>query len=180
RHTRFSRDWSSDVCSSDLADYIPTAGTQISAGTGRIQVGSEFNDSETWQTFFENQLDISTFAGQTMRLVFEWRNDSSGGTQPPAAIDNISLEIPACPAPMALATTNVNSDSVDIRWTAGDAETGWNVSWGAPGYTPGVDGLGTDTASTTSYQISGLTRQTSYVVYVHADCGNGDLSSWAS
>src|SRR5690554_6596720 len=161
------------------ADYIPTAGTQISAGTGRIQVGSEFNDSETWQTFFENQLDISTFAGQTMRLVFKWRNDSSGGTQPPAAIDNISLEIPACPAPMDLATTNVNSDSVDISWTAGDSETAWNVSWGAPGYTPGVDDLGTDTASTTSYQIAGLTPQTSYDVYVQADCGNGDLSSWA-
>ncbi|HLV13536.1 MAG TPA: GEVED domain-containing protein, partial [Xanthomarina sp.] len=106
-------------------------------------------------------------------------NDSSGGTQPPAAIDNISLEIPACPAPMDLATTNVNSDSVDISWTAGDSETAWNVSWGAPGYTPGVDDLGTDTASTTSYQIAGLTPQTSYDVYVQADCGNGDLSSWA-
>src|SRR5690606_39970326 len=26
RHTRFSRDWSSDVCSSDLADFLLVAG----------------------------------------------------------------------------------------------------------------------------------------------------------
>src|SRR5690606_5236412 len=26
RHTRFSRDWSSDVCSSDLSRVVPTAG----------------------------------------------------------------------------------------------------------------------------------------------------------
>src|SRR5690606_31910458 len=29
RHTRFSRDWSSDVCSSDLDFYSPKAGTMI-------------------------------------------------------------------------------------------------------------------------------------------------------
>jgi hypothetical protein len=28
-----------------------------------------------------------------MRLVFEWTNDSSGGTQPPAAVDNIVLRV---------------------------------------------------------------------------------------
>lgn len=33
----------------------------------------------------------SSFAGTTQRLVFMWSNDGSGGTQPPASIDEISL-----------------------------------------------------------------------------------------
>ncbi len=33
----------------------------------------------------------STLAGTTFRLIFGWRNDGSGGTQPPASIDEISL-----------------------------------------------------------------------------------------
>lgn len=32
-----------------------------------------------------------SYAGTTFRLIFVWKSDTSGGTQPPAAIDNISL-----------------------------------------------------------------------------------------
>ena len=38
-------------------------------------------------------LPASIFSGKTIRLVFTWRNDSSGGTQPPAAIDDINISI---------------------------------------------------------------------------------------
>ncbi len=33
----------------------------------------------------------ASLAGTTFRLIFSWKNDGGGGTQPPAAIDNISL-----------------------------------------------------------------------------------------
>lgn len=33
----------------------------------------------------------SSLAGTTFRLIFSWKNDGSGGVQPPASIDNISL-----------------------------------------------------------------------------------------
>jgi hypothetical protein len=134
------------------SNYSPTAGTQISADTGRIQVGGGFNNASTWQTYSNTQLDVSTFAGQTMRLVFEWRNDSSSGTQPPAAIDNILLEIPTCPAPMDLVATAIGTDTANISWTAGGTETAWNISWGAPGYTPEIDDLGNDISATNSFE----------------------------
>src|SRR5690554_887427 len=156
-----------------------TAGSQITAAADRIKVGSDLNLGSGWTTYQNTTLDLSTFAGQTMRLVFEWRNDFSSGAQPPAAIDNISLEIPTCPAPLDLMADAIAATTADVSWTAGDAETAWNISWGASGYTPGVDDLGTDTASTTSYQLAGLTPQTSYDVYVQADCGSSDLSNWA-
>src|SRR5690606_40664792 len=48
RHTRFSRDWSSDVCSSDLRDfywYSPTLKRQLENVTGDILV-SPANEGE--------------------------------------------------------------------------------------------------------------------------------------
>src|SRR5690606_40657350 len=39
RHTRFSRDWSSDVCSSDLGDEEPAVGAGHPAGEGEVERG---------------------------------------------------------------------------------------------------------------------------------------------
>jgi hypothetical protein len=50
-----------------------------------------------YQTAFQTAYTLvsqtlpNTLAGTTVRLIFTWQNDGSGGTQPPAAIDNISL-----------------------------------------------------------------------------------------
>ncbi|MCL2207066.1 MAG: hypothetical protein FWB90_03105 [Fibromonadales bacterium] len=38
-------------------------------------------------------LPASDFNGKTMRMVFSWINNASGGTQPPAAIDNITISV---------------------------------------------------------------------------------------
>lgn len=64
----------------------PVAGTQLTTG----QIGSTYyNLQSNWQTA---TITIpSSYAGTTQRLVFSWRNDASAGTQPPSAIDNISL-----------------------------------------------------------------------------------------
>ena len=62
-----------------------TAGTLLTTG----QVGGDFNLFSTWQT---TTLSIPCAAvGTTQRLVFSWRNDGSIGTNPAAAVDNISL-----------------------------------------------------------------------------------------
>ncbi len=77
----------------------PTLGTQITAGAGRIQIGTNFNQQNTWTTFSNAALNVSSFAGSSMRIIYEWRNDSSGGSQFPAAIDNVILTIPSTPVP---------------------------------------------------------------------------------
>lgn len=68
-----------------------TTGVEITNVGGRIQVEGNFNQQNSWQTYQKSDLDLSSFAGQTMRLVFEWRNDGSAGTNPAAAIDNVLL-----------------------------------------------------------------------------------------
>src|SRR5690554_5491875 len=94
--------------------------------------------------------------------------------------DDVFWELtPTCLPPTALVATGLTETTADVSWTAGDTETAWNISWGTPGFTPGdVNEIGTDAASTTSYQIIGLTMDTYYDVYVQASCGPGDGSIW--
>ncbi|MEF3693843.1 MAG: M6 family metalloprotease domain-containing protein, partial [Candidatus Cloacimonadota bacterium] len=62
-----------------------SAGTELSTG----QLGSTYNLNSNWT---EVTLDLpEALNGLTKRLVFSWRNDSSSGTQPPAAVDIIRV-----------------------------------------------------------------------------------------
>ena len=83
-----------------------------------------------------------------------------------------------CPMPTLLSAANIGSDSADLSWTIGCAETGWEVvvqlaTEGAP------TGSGTAVSSTT-YEATGLTPETAYEYYVRAVCEEGVLNSnWA-
>ncbi|RAR47546.1 choice-of-anchor L domain-containing protein [Flavobacterium lacus] len=71
--------------------YIPAYGVLITTtvpAAERVLLGN-FQNQASWTNTTVNV--PSAFAGQSFRLVFEWINNNSSGTQPPAAIDNISL-----------------------------------------------------------------------------------------
>src|SRR5438093_5617163 len=49
RHTRLVSDWSSDVCSSDLADWKPHAVSQLNGKAGMVQQSGKFQIvTESW------------------------------------------------------------------------------------------------------------------------------------
>ncbi|HET6990996.1 MAG TPA: hypothetical protein VFJ43_06715, partial [Bacteroidia bacterium] len=65
---------------------VPVEGSQLWSG----QVGSNLSGYAGWTTV--TMTLPCNIAGTTQRLVFSWVNDASGtGTQPPAAVDNISV-----------------------------------------------------------------------------------------
>ena len=92
----------------------PVASTTTAGSTGTTLIppgvaGATFigsgNLSTTVQTATFNL--PSSLAGTTFRLIFGWRNDGSGGTAPPAAIDNISL-ISSVPASLPGGSYTIN------------------------------------------------------------------------
>ncbi|MFA6936162.1 MAG: fibronectin type III domain-containing protein, partial [Bacilli bacterium] len=118
----------------------------------------------------------TTFAspgiGVEKKLVFVWKNDGSGGNGAPSIIDNIALNvIVSCPTPTNLSASNVTSNSADLTWLAGASETTWQVRIGETG-TP-ID------VTSALYPLSNLTPNTSYTVYVRANCG-ATFSNWVS
>ena len=84
-------------------------------------------------------------------------------------VDNIVVDLmPSCLRVNNVQTTAVGSHSVTVSWTPSGYETAWIVNYK----------LSTDTvwqsanASTTAYQLTGLSANTTYDIQVIADCGN--------
>lgn len=158
------------------ASYLPVAGTQITSGAGRIQLGGNFNQEDEWQQYENTELDLSGFAGSTMRLVFEWRNDSGSGTQPPAAIDNIEITIPPCSQPMDLAVTDITKESADLSW----ASTGntFDIKWEEAGFDVETEGTLVE-GFANGGTLSDLASTTDYEFYVRQDCDGDGVSEWS-
>jgi hypothetical protein len=77
--------------------YVPAAST-TSLGTGTL-ASPATTIAQLWNATGVQVVNISIpanltgncTAASTIRLIFTWKNDGSGGTNPPAAIDDISL-----------------------------------------------------------------------------------------
>ena len=84
----------------------------------------------------------------------------------------------SCPAPAALAATNLLAHSAELSWTETGTAVSWDIEWGPDGFVPGsgttVSGIGS-----IPYQLSGLNAGTTYAFYVRAGCGQGSVSEWA-
>ena len=113
-------------------------------------------------------------ANSTAQLVFAWKNDGSGGTQPGAIISNLSVSVVSCPAPENVMVTNLNSHSADVVWEDNTASS-WTVEYGEHGF---ILGNGTEivVSGTPMASLANLDGQTAYDVYVKANCGDGDVS----
>jgi hypothetical protein len=163
-------------------NFIPTAGTQTTATgtapTGRIQLGGNFNNSAT---YLNQQFTISSaYAGQTVRLVIEWRNDGSVGTAPSGAIDNVNIIVNTCGMPSALTTSGVTGTTATLNWTASvSASPTYDIYWGtSPLTAPTAGTTPTATSSTNSLALTGLSPNTAYTYYVRTNCGTGNTSAW--
>jgi hypothetical protein len=67
----------------------PAAGTQVNSSYSITPYIYSLSGG-LWQ-YYSNTLSIACGGNETKRLIFSWRNDGSGGTQPPSAIDDIEI-----------------------------------------------------------------------------------------
>ncbi len=127
---------------------------------------------------------LAYVSGATKRLVFVWKNDGSGGANPPAAVDNIAVVAYTCQVPTNLVTSAFTTSTATFSWTA-------PASAPAEGYeyevrTSGAVGSGlvglvsNGTITDLSVSLSSLTASTAYTYYVRSRCSSTDHSSWIS
>jgi hypothetical protein len=143
--------------------------------------------------------DASGIAGNPTTGTFQWLRDPSTVTQArgtsagSAITGNLGTArsaiyqtqfiytggvAPSCLPPNNLDATSITSTSADLAWTSGGSgETAWDVELGLSGFTP--TGTPTDAGVANPYPVSGLTANTAYDYYVRADCGGGDVSTYA-
>jgi gliding motility-associated-like protein len=161
--------------------YQPTPGVQTTiANSGGQQLGANFQLQPNF-TSANFVVNSTAFAGTTRRLIFEWRNDGSGGIQPPAAIDNIKIDYALCLRPTNLVVSSVGTFSAEISWTNTGGATEWDVYWvPVGGDAPTNETPGTAVATTNPYLITGLSADTQYNIWVRSTCapvGGGTASS---
>jgi hypothetical protein len=84
---------------------------------------------------------------------------------------------PTCPQPTAFSLVSADLTSAEFSWTAGGAETQWQIEYGPVGFIPGT-GTIVD-FPTNPDTLTGLTSNSFYTAYIRGICGPGDTSYWA-
>ncbi|MEG1556719.1 MAG: fibronectin type III domain-containing protein, partial [Bacteroidales bacterium] len=117
------------------------------------------------------------FTGTTKRIYFAWENNHYDGENPPAAIDNISLKPVFCRKPQSVIASNITAYEATITIENIFDESDWEIRYAPAGSL--LDTIpGILVANSQSYNITGLTPDTEYEVYVRNICSDIDTSVW--
>ncbi|MCB9043346.1 MAG: fibronectin type III domain-containing protein [Chitinophagales bacterium] len=144
-------------------EYGPTGFTQ---GTGTVVAVSGAT--------------TTTISGLTPSTTYQFyvRSDCGGGLFSSWVGPTSFTTQATCAAQSALSVSSVTNATATITWTDNNSPTigAYQVEYGLTGFTQGTGTL----VSTGSipYTITSLTAQTTYQVYVRANCGGGDYSAW--
>src|SRR5690606_36180412 len=158
------------------ASYTPLSGTLIAAGANRQQFGGNHTGQTNW-TPASYVINATAYAGSVVRLVFEWRNDATGGTQPPGAIDNINFSVITCPAPSGITAGTITDSSAELSWTGTSPlyEYYYSTSPTNPTEATPFNGDTTDQ----NVNLTGLEEGTVYYFWVRGNCGDlAGVSFW--
>ena len=108
--------------------------------------------------------------GTTKKIVFMWKNDSAGGSNPPAAVDNIHIFGTDCITPHTISTTEITSNSATLNWV-GTADE-YIIKYKLVNDTV----VNTVTVSDTTYTLTDLAPAETYTFTIQSSCGD-DFSS---
>lgn len=121
-----------------------------------------------------------------MRVVSHWL--STNGSVDPCATGfeygefedyTINLVMPSCPAPSALAVSDVTTSGATLEWTENGSATEWEVVYGAAGFDVETTGTTVSVATNPSTSITDLESSSSYEFYVKSICDENDESGLA-
>ena len=105
-------------------------------------------------------------------------------------MDNFVVEsIPDCKRPSRVTTSEVTDHSLTLSWTAGNTDQhDWQIAYSTTSFDPNdpsfdinsVNVIDCSTETTCTYRFNkSLAANTTYYIYVRANCGSGDYSPWS-
>lgn len=153
----------------------------VDDGTTVTQVFIETDETDFDSTadnfvWFQRTIDLSAYIGQNdIKILFNYTGNDGASL----SLDDVVVEeTPTCPVPTAVMAAPTSTTEATITWTAGGSETQWTYEYGVSGFTQGSGNTGMVNAPTVS--LSNLSLGGSYDIYIQANCGGGDNSTWTS
>ncbi len=139
---------------STMNNAVITGWIDLNPATGKLNL----------QTDWQSVDDTLLLEPGVYTVLLMWANDGSGGTQPPAAVDNFSF-VEYVPVPLTV--TNLHGDAIAHNaftavWNGSDRQTEWHIAIEMPGDSV----LTWQTVAERSVPFFGLTPNTAYNVYV--------------
>ncbi|MCQ2291632.1 MAG: fibronectin type III domain-containing protein [Bacteroidales bacterium] len=156
-------------------ENIPLTGSYSGVTVPGAELLGTYYNQPTWQ---EESIVIPSTHQGVQRLYFLWWNDASGGSNPPGAIDSITIVGSDCGSPSAVTIDTVTSSTFAFHFTpALESDYSWQAVILTPNDT--IDENMAVDLTDTLYEFTDLTADTYYKVYVRTNCG-GDYSAWTS
>lgn len=164
-----------------IGDTIPVTAlssltdVEIQAPERSVLLAEKLSSSDGWDTLSFN---LGTdYSGRLKRLYFVWRNNDDRTVDPPAAIDNISIQPNYCAAPTGLETYDLTENDAWIRWESADPNHAtWDIEYGVSGFELG-EGEQSTYYTDTEFHMEGLDPHTEYEFYIRTNCGQ-TYSEW--
>ena len=183
----------------DLSFYYNTGGTGSSyvGYTGNVLVNNSISttgatDLGTFITATQGTTAgaagyvkvTKTFVPATSGVYMFAVNVSSTSAPWYLGVDDFRLETtPSCAAPTTLTSGSITVSGATVSWPAPTPApaNGYNIYYSTTNTAPTATTTPSATvaAGVTTYNISGLTSNTTYYVWVRSNCGSGSTSSWA-
>ena len=169
----------------ELSFWYHGYGQSMGALNVRIQtIGGTW--SSVWDTsgithnsanapWLEQIIDLTSYAGDTVRVRFDY-SGASGSFYTQFALDDLSLsKAPECPKPKLTDVTGVGVQVAQLDWTSGGASD-FQIRYRSVGSTIWT----WTTAATSAKGIPGLSPKTTYEWQVRDSCGLASVSDWVS
>lgn len=153
-----------DFLQISVMDEAPVAGVLPTEYLTRIYGVNDFTS--------QSVLIPASTAGEKY-IVFTWHNNANGGTQAPAAIDNVMLQN-ACQMVSNIEST-VNEHTAVLTWNAPEDQNSWTVQYKEVG----TDAWQSVTVDEATVTLNNLNTNTVYDVRVKSNCGE-EASNWAT
>ena len=137
-----------------------------------LQGEQQIDKVDNWS---ENLVDLSHYAGDTIRIRFRALSNYFG-SDIGVALDDFELrETPTCPRPDELYSDSSSTHAVRLNWnTAGASE--WQIGYRVSGHTSPLKIVN---ANSKPFTVSNLQAGRMFEFYVRDSCGLGDVSFWS-
>ena len=133
----------------------------------------------TSTSYSDYQVAFNSYAGAGQYIAIKMEKANASTSTHALYIDNIHVELlPSCLELSDVAVSDITATTAQVSWTNGsDDQSAWQIALGTEASFD-KDAVTPIDADANPFTLTDLTPETTYYIYVRANCGEGDFGAW--